>query len=265
MQSPLYPEELRAGIHTRRIGKRVHYFAEIDSTNLWAQRRAAQGGEEGEMVIAETQTQGKGRLGRRWVSPPGLNLYLSVILRPQFPPVHAPQITLMSAVAVAETVRSFIPFAPQIKWPNDILVQGKKLAGILTESSCDPERIHFVILGIGVNLNFPRDLMPESIRDRSTSILDLTGKPVDRMSFARRLIQDLDRCYGDLEEEGFPSMARRWEGFFYLRGRRVRVESMDHAVLGRAMGIDRDGALIIEGEGGALQRIVAGDVVPVEQ
>ncbi len=261
---PLQPHEVHRGLGAKRLGKRIHCFPELDSTNVYAYKRAQEGGEEGEVVIAESQTRGKGRMGRSWVSPPYLNLYLSVILKPDLPPIHAPQITLMSAVALAETIRSFIPSAPEIKWPNDIIVEGKKIAGILTESSCDPDRILFVILGIGVNLNFPRELMPETIRESATSIMILTQKPVDRTDFTRRLIQNLDRCYGDLEDKGFSSVARRWEGFFRLRGKRVRVEMMNQPISGKAMGIDGDGALIVEDEEGTLRKIVAGDVIPID-
>lgn len=264
---PLRPEEIQQGMEVQRLGRTIHYFVEIDSTNGYASKRAKEGGAEGEIVIAEGQTQGKGRMGRSWVSPRYLNLYLSVILRPKLPPVHAPQITLMSAVALAETVQFFVPFLPEIKWPNDILVGGKKLAGILAESSCEPDRLLYVVLGIGVNLNFPRELMSETIQESATSIMILTQKSVDRIAFTRRLIQNLDRCYGDLEERGFSPMARRWENFFRLRGKRVRVETqlpMDEPIFGKVMGIDDDGALILEDQRGEVKKIVAGDVIPME-
>lgn len=263
-RAPLDPEGICSRLQTERIGKKIHYLPEIDSSNIYARRRAEAGGEEGEIVIAEAQTHGRGRLGRRWVSPPYLNLYLSVILRPKLPPHQASQITLMSAVALADTVQSFIPAAPEIKWPNDIKVGGRKLAGVLTESSCDADRVHFVILGIGVNVNFPLELMPESIRQSATSLMVLARKPVDRAEFVRQLIQNLDQCYWELEERGFSLMASRWENFFLLRGKRVRVEMPDQSVSGTAMGIDGEGALILQSEGGGLKRIVAGDVIPIE-
>jgi BirA family biotin operon repressor/biotin-[acetyl-CoA-carboxylase] ligase len=262
---PLLPEEIQKELETKRLGKKIHYLAEIDSTNSYGRQRAQEGGMEGEVFIAECQTQGRGRMGRSWVSPPYLNLHLSVILRPTLPPIHAPQITLMSAVALAETVQSFIPFSPEIKWPNDILANRKKLAGTLTESACDGGKILFVVLGIGVNLNFPFELMPEAIREKATSIMILNQKPVDRNAFTRRLIQNLDQCYGDLEERGFPYISRRWEGFFQLKGKKVKVEGIGRSILGKAIGIDRDGALLVQEDGGALQRIIAGDVSPMEQ
>src|SRR6516164_7325378 len=160
----LQVHQIQDDLATTRLGKKVHYFSAVDSTNSCAWQLAEQGAQEGEIVIAESQNHGRGRLGRSWVSPPYRNLYFSVILRPQLPPTHAAQTTLMAAVALADAVASFVPVAPVIKWPNDILVKGKKLAGILTESSCDSERIEFVILGIGVNLNYPVALMPEAIR-----------------------------------------------------------------------------------------------------
>ena len=257
-------QRVRDGLATRRLGKKLHYFAEIDSTNAYARRLAEQGATEGEVIIAEAQTRGRGRLGRSWVSPPFVNLYFSVILRPQLPPAHAPQLTLMAAVALADTIASFIVTPPTIKWPNDILVGGKKLAGILTESYCDSARIEFVILGIGVNLNYPVALMPEAIRERAMSVLTLTKNKVEREAFLQRLIQDLDRCYGELEEVGFDSLAPRWEAFFGLRDKRVRVEMIDKIITGTAKGIDRDGALIVEDDRGERHRIVAGDVFPLE-
>jgi BirA family biotin operon repressor/biotin-[acetyl-CoA-carboxylase] ligase len=260
----LLPDRIQTNLHTARIGKKIHYFREIDSTNSYACKLAREGAAEGEIVIADGQRQGKGRLGRSWVSPPYLNLYLSAILRPKLAPAQAPQLTLMSAVALAETVRSFILDTPEIKWPNDILVRGKKLAGILTEASCEGDRTLFVVVGMGVNLNFPLETMPAAIRETATSIMSLSEKPVDRESFARRLIHNLDQCYGDLEESGFPSIARRWESFFYLRGKRVRVEWLDGSVSGKALGIDADGALLLEDEQGFSKRVIAGDVIPLE-
>jgi BirA family biotin operon repressor/biotin-[acetyl-CoA-carboxylase] ligase len=256
--------QVREHLDAKRLGIRFHYFTEISSTNSHARELAEKGAAEGEVVLAESQTHGRGRLGRRWESPPLANLYLSVILRPKLAPVHAPQITLMAAVALAETVGSFIPQKATIKWPNDILVNGKKLAGILTEAACVPERVEYVILGIGVNVNYPIDSMPQELRQGATSLLDLTRIEVNRESFLRRLIQDLDRCYGDLEQSGFEPLAPRWEAHFGLRGQRVRVELIDQVVVGRARGIAQDGALLVQGDDGTLQKVIAGDVIPLE-
>jgi BirA family biotin operon repressor/biotin-[acetyl-CoA-carboxylase] ligase len=263
-QRALRLELVHNGLGAQRLGTKIHYFSEIASTNSLARALADDGAGEGEIVIAEAQIAGRGRLGRRWASPAFANLYLSVVLRPKLAPAYVPQVTLMAAVALADTTAAFIPREPAIKWPNDIMAGGKKLAGILTELSCDADRVHYAILGIGVNLNYPVVMMPEEIRGRATSVCELTGKTIDRESFLRRLIQDLDRCYGELEASGFEGLAARWEARFELRGRRVRVTLLDQTVFGLAKGIDRDGALLLEDDGGALRRIVAGDVIPVE-
>jgi BirA family biotin operon repressor/biotin-[acetyl-CoA-carboxylase] ligase len=151
-----------------------------------------------------------------------------------------------------------------IKWPNDILVNGKKLAGILAEVVCRPERVEYVILGIGVNVNCPVEVMSQDLRQRATSLFDVTRLHMDREFVLRRLIQDLDRCYGDLEQFGFEAIAPRWEAHFGLRGKRVRVELLDQVLIGRARGMARDGALVVEGDDGRLQKIIAGDVIPLE-
>jgi BirA family biotin operon repressor/biotin-[acetyl-CoA-carboxylase] ligase len=260
---PLQLEALQSSLSCRHLGVKFHYYVEIDSTNTRARQLAESGAREGEIVIAEQQTRGRGRLGRDWISPAFVNLYLSVVLRPELPPAHAPQITLMAAVALADTVARFSSEPPAIKWPNDILVHGKKLAGILTESSVTLERISYVILGIGVNVNFPYALMPESIRGRATSLMECAGGTVSREAFLGRLIQDLERCYGILGEGEFSRIAQRWEGYFSLRGKRVRVEMGDQALTGIAKGIDRDGALLVEDDRGQFHRILAGDVVPL--
>jgi BirA family biotin operon repressor/biotin-[acetyl-CoA-carboxylase] ligase len=259
---PLQLDQVQNGLGAERLGTKFHYFFELDSTNLHARRLAERGAAEGEIVIAEQQTRGRGRSGRTWVSPPYVNLYFSVVLRPKLRPAHAPQITLTAAVAVAEAVDAFSPRPSVIKWPNDILIDGRKLAGILVEASSTADRVEYLILGIGINLNFPLEAMPPDIRGRATSLLALRQQGVHREAFLRRLIQDLDRCYGTLEDCGFGAIAPRWQSRFGLKGQRVRVEVGDEIFFGTATGIDPQGALILRGEDGKLQRVVAGDVIP---
>jgi BirA family biotin operon repressor/biotin-[acetyl-CoA-carboxylase] ligase len=255
---------VRALVHAERLVLTFHYFQEIDSTNAHARELAERGAGEGAIVVAESQTQGRGRLGRRWESPPCGNLYVSMVLRPNLAPRNAPQITLTAAVALVETVNRFLPVRASIKWPNDILVENRKLAGILTEAACRAERIDYVVLGIGLNVNGRVAAMPEELRGRATSMADLAGKSVSRESVLARLIQDLDRCYGELESSGFESLRARWDAGFSWRGRRVRVDLGGEAVSGTAQGIDREGALIVEDEQGRRRSIVAGDVIPLE-
>jgi BirA family transcriptional regulator, biotin operon repressor / biotin---[acetyl-CoA-carboxylase] ligase len=262
--SALDVQVVQEGLIDARFGKPFHYFHQIGSTNSHARELAEAGAAEGTVVVAESQSQGRGRLGRRWESPAYRNLYLSVILRPTLSPAHAAQITLMAAVALADVVDSYIPGQAAIKWPNDILIGNKKLAGILTEVSCDAEQVHYVILGIGINLNYASDAMPEEIRRRATSLLEITGKPVHRESFLQGLLHGIERCYGELEQAGFTALARRWQSYFAWRSRRVRVELLDQCTIGTAKGIDRDGALVLVDDHGVEQRILAGDVIPLE-
>jgi len=261
---PLNLLQVQDGLSTRRLAAKFHYFKELDSTNSYAWRLADKGAPEGEVVISEYQANGRGRLGRSWVSPPYLNLYFSVILRPNLAPTDAPQLTLMTAVALADTIGAFVPKPALIKWPNDILLEDKKVAGVLAESSCSSTRIEFVILGIGINVNFARESMPDSIRQRATSLLDAAGHAIGREDLLRRLIQDLDRCYGILEEDGFSPIAARWKSRFGLQGHRVRVNMIDQSFSGEAIGIDRDGALLVKTNDGTVARVIAGDVVPGE-
>jgi len=259
----LSAERIQAGVASPQFGRTIYCLDQVDSTNLFARRRAEQGASEGELVFAEEQTQGKGRLGRTWFSPPHLNLYFSLILRPEFGAAQASHVTLMAAVALAETLESVLSDPPEIKWPNDILVRGRKLAGILTESSCEGTRIRFVILGIGVNVNVPDDLMPVAIRETATSLYQVTGREFDRNRLAALLIQGLERCYKDLAGAGFAALTARWERYFRLKGRPIQVQMLDQITRGTALGIDADGALIIRDQEGVTQRILAGDVFPM--
>src|SRR4030042_44730 len=184
----LTPSEVKPSLKTRWMGKVIHYFARLDSTNSKAYELATRGAEEGEVVISECQGKGKGRLGRDWFSPPYLNLYLSVILRPKIPPHQAPLITLMAAVATAEAIEKYSGLRPLIKCPNDILLKGRKVEGLLNELQSDTDRIHFVILGIGVNLNVDRQRFPQMIRDRATSLKEGMGRKISRKAFLAMLL-----------------------------------------------------------------------------
>lgn len=263
-QAPLDPSSVADLIGAGRLGGSFHYRSRIDSTNALARELAESGAAEGEIVVAEAQTLGRGRLGRRWDSPPHVNLYLSVILRPRLAPRHAPQITLTAAVALAETVSAILGRRPEIKWPNDILLGGKKLAGILTEAACDAERVNYVILGIGLNVNYRSEAMPAELRDRATSLAQIAGRNFPREAVLARLIQDLDRCYGVLEEAGFHALRPSWEGYFGLRGRTVRAEHGGRTIVGRALGIDAEGGLIVQGADERSYTVVAGDVIAME-
>jgi BirA family biotin operon repressor/biotin-[acetyl-CoA-carboxylase] ligase len=261
---PIRIEEIRRRFVGKRLGGKISYFERVDSTNQRAYARAQEAEAAGEIFIAEEQTAGRGRLGRKWESPANVNLYLSAIVKPRINAADLPLLTLTSAVAVAEVLGSFAAVPPEVKWPNDVLIAGKKIAGILTESACEADRLLFAIVGIGVNLNLSLESTPEAIRRTATSLLTVNGAPVDRTLFACRLIEGLDRCYGELEQQGFVGLAERWTRLFSLRGKMVKVDGGGRSIYGTALGIDRDGALILEDQSGGRARALAGDVIPLD-
>jgi BirA family biotin operon repressor/biotin-[acetyl-CoA-carboxylase] ligase len=242
------------------MGRTIHYFQSIDSTNSKAYQLALQGAKEGEVVIAESQVEGKGRLGRRWFSPSFLNLYLSLILRPPIPPHRASLITLMAAVATADAIQNYSGLLPQIKWPNDVLLRGRKVAGLLNEIQSEMDRIHFVILGIGVNLNMDAKMFPKEIRTMATSLKREMEKNISRKDFLLSLLAALEIWYATFLREGDRPVLEAWRGRAKIEGKRVNVSSFGENLSGVAVDIDSDGALILETEEGELRRIVAGDV-----
>jgi len=256
----LTPPELKPILNTKWMGRVIHHFHTIDSTNSMAYQLALGGAREGEVVIAESQKKGRGRLGRDWFSPPSLNLYLSVILRPKIPPQQASLITLMAAVATADAIQKFSCLVPLIKWPNDILVKGRKVAGLLNEIHSEMDRIHFVVLGIGVNLNADTKMFPKEIRAKATSLKNQMGQTISRKAFLSCLLQELERWYAIFLEEGGSPVLKVWRDRAQIKGRDVKVSSFGETLAGKAIDVDSDGALILQMKDGGRKRIVAGDI-----
>lgn len=261
VQVPDRLTELELGplVTTHDIGRTLHHREVVASTSDIAFRLAAEGALHGEVVLAEQQTRGRGRRGRPWVSPPRKNLYLSVVLRPEIDPRRAPELTFVAAVATAETVLE-AGCAAQLKWPNDVEVDGRKVAGILTELSAEPGQIHFVVLGIGVNLNADAADFPDELRGRATSVKLARGIPVPRALFCAALLKKLEDGYDRWTEEGFPAVRHRWTALASTPGQRVRVTVGDRDVEGVAEGVDESGALVVRDDAGRTERVVAGDV-----
>jgi len=261
LQSPdlLTPTEVNPILKTKWIGRTIHYFHTIDSTNSKAYELALGGAQEGEVVIAESQEKGRGRLARHWFSPPFSNLYLSVILRPPIPPHQASLITLMAAVATADAIKNFSGLRPLIKWPNDILLKDRKVAGLLNEIHSEADRIHFVILGIGVNLNVDGKMFPKEIRAVATSLKSEMGQTISRKAFLQFLLQELEGWYSVFMKEGGDAILKAWKDRAHIKGRQVKVASFGETLVGVAVDVDSDGALILKTEEGQ-KRIVAGDV-----
>jgi BirA family biotin operon repressor/biotin-[acetyl-CoA-carboxylase] ligase len=254
------PSEIAAHLQSNVLGRVIHYEETVDSTNRVARELARSGAVEGTVVVADGQTAGRGRLGRAWFSPPGLNLYLSVVLRPSVPPARGPQLALVAASAVAATIVELSGARPAIKWPNDVLLGGRKVAGILTEMDSEADRVAFVVVGIGINLNMTREALTPELRPIATSLRDEIGREIDRAAFAGRLLAELERRYGRYTAEGFGALREEWESYSCLTGREVRVVGGNGRTDGRVLGIDEQGALRLRGADGVVRQILAGDV-----
>jgi BirA family biotin operon repressor/biotin-[acetyl-CoA-carboxylase] ligase len=254
-------EEIQEKLNATRIGRQLVCLPETTSTNADAFHLAEAGAEEGTTVIADAQIGGKGRRGRVWSSPSGVNLYCSVVLRPAIMPHEAPQLTFLSAVAVARAIAQATALEPEIKWPNDVLISGRKVAGLLNEMSAETDRVNFVILGIGVNLNMTPAQFPAEVRTPATSLLLEQGLPVNRAQFAARMLGELDRLYTDFLHHGFGPVRDEWQQRCNANGREVVVsEAGVETVRGLFHGIDGDGALLLRFPDGTLERILSGDV-----
>jgi BirA family biotin operon repressor/biotin-[acetyl-CoA-carboxylase] ligase len=259
----LHVLEADPGIRTDRIGRSILVKDVTESTNddLWELGR--QGAEEGTVLIAEMQRAGKGRRGRQWVGPANRNLYMSVLLRPPFPPADAAMVTLMAGVVLCEALQEVFPLQPEIKWPNDLLLEGRKAAGILAEMDAEQESIHFLILGIGVNLNMSRDMFPEDLRYPATSVQLVLGRPVERLPFVRRLLEHLDRGYERLLLDRGASVLKDWNRYCAHPEERLEVSTAKGTLQGRFQGLDEEGSMILETSPGRIEKIRAGDVVRV--
>lgn len=257
----MWIEDLRQTCRDRLIGNEIFFFSEIDSTNREAHDRARGGAREGTVILADSQSRGKGRLGRSWESPPGANLYLSIILRPPISLSHAPQITLLAGVAAARALSGVSGLECLIKWPNDILLRGKKLAGILAEMEGEGSRVGFIILGIGVNVNWRREDFPADLGVTATSLHAESGKEISRAAAAAGLFRELEKEYTAFLREGFSARLRdEWNQLSWINGKQVTLSSPEGTLSGRALGLDTDGALLLLDGEGKTRRFIAGDV-----
>ncbi len=256
----LLPEEIASGLDTHFMGKRIVYREEVTSTQGVAGELARRGVEEGAVAICERQTQGRGRKGRSWASPAGGGVYLSVILRPDLAPGEASKIALVAGVAVIKAIERLTPLRARIKWPNDIILNGKKVGGILAEMNCEMDRIDYIILGIGVNVNTRRSALPESVGEIATSLAEEGGEHVSRVKFVQYLLAELETLYTRLLLSGFGPIRQEWKALTNTLGSWVSVTGLGEDIVGEAVDIDDDGFLLVKKEDGDIARIVSGDV-----
>jgi BirA family biotin operon repressor/biotin-[acetyl-CoA-carboxylase] ligase len=235
------------------LEQRIHYFPEIDSTMDAARELAKKGAEEGTIVIAEAQTRGRGRLSREWLSPEG-GIYFTLILRPRISPTFAPRINLMASVAVAATIRKLFGLKAELKWPNDVLIQGKKVCGILAEMDAEMDVVNFVNVGIGINANTS---VPQ-FEKTATSLKDSLGREISRKEFLSALLVEINRWQALLMEA---DLLEEWKKLSVTLNKDVRIMSLGEEVTGQAIDIDATGALILKGKDGSLRTVLVGDCI----
>lgn len=245
---------------TKVIGRDIRVFEQTTSTNDVIEKLARDGVKEGAVVFAESQTKGRGRLGRKWMSPARKGLWFSVLLRPNLRPQETTQLTVAAAAALWRAIHNETGLQPEIKWPNDLLLRGRKTAGILTELSAEVDRVKYVILGIGVDVNLSASEFPSELRKLATSLKIETGKPVSRPELATAILRELDHDYARICSGQFAAVADEWEQHCTTIGKNVAIHIGDRWVRGRAESLDADGALLLRTDHGHLERIIGGDV-----
>jgi BirA family biotin operon repressor/biotin-[acetyl-CoA-carboxylase] ligase len=250
----------RLGV-TQVVGRDIQVFEQTTSTNDVAEKLARDGVKEGVAVFAESQTKGRGRLGRAWMSPLRKGLWFSVLLRPDLPPQETTQLTILSATAIRRAIKTVTGLSAEIKWPNDLLLRGRKVAGILTELSAELDRVRHVIVGIGVDVNQDAQGFPGELRKTATSLKIESGAEVSRPELAVEILRELDHDYARLGPGKFSEVADEWEAACVTIGRNVTVHAGDRRFKGRAESLDDDGALLIRTEHGHLERVMGGDVI----
>jgi len=232
-----------------------------DSTNRVAMEMAENGAKHGTVVVADAQTAGRGRMGRRWVSPAGKNLYVSLLLRPSVPTVDAPSLALVAGVALADAVEA-VGVPASLKWPNDLYCGGRKAAGILAEMASDPDGVRHVVIGVGLNVNMEEADFPADLRDTATSLRIRAGRAFRRVDVLARLLDAFGTRYAEFLGGGFASLRDGWDRRDFLRGRRVLLRRQGGEGWGTADGLDTAGALRFLPDGGPpIESVHSGEIL----
>jgi BirA family biotin operon repressor/biotin-[acetyl-CoA-carboxylase] ligase len=254
----LLPDELTHSLGTKLIGRKIYYFDHLSSTMDMAMHLGNKNAAEGTLVIAESQTKGRGRLGRSWISPKYKGIYLSLILKPEILPANASIITLMTAVSICDGIKQISGIEPQIKWPNDILIHNKKLGGILTELKAELDATGFVIVGIGLNVNNDSDeLVEEAISLKVAN----SQENINRIELLQEILRKIEENYLILQKNQSPAILEKWRNYNVTLGRRIKIICHKEQLEGEAVDIDRDGGLLVRRDSGIVEKFMAGDVV----
>lgn len=260
MSKKIRIERVQEDLSTECLGRIIVYSHKVDSTNNWAKELALQSAPEGTVTISRTQTSGRGRLGRSWLSPEG-GLWFSLILRPELYPTEAVKLIFVAGLAVARTLHEMFDLDAKTDWPNDVTVNGRKICGILTEMNTTGETVNFIVVGIGINANFDVEkVFPESLRKAATSLKNELGKRVCLEDLLRALLEGLETSYKRIKREGFNSILEEWKSYSSFLGCQVEVISPTEKLRGLALDVDNEGALVLGLEDGTTKRVLAGDL-----
>ena len=259
----LAPKLLARGLRGTPFAKHIFHFFKVDSTNTVAMRLGEEGEAHGTVVVAEEQTSGRGRAGHSWHSEKAAGIYVSVLLRPQISPMLAPALTLVAGLAAYDAIAEQSGLPPDIRWPNDVLLKGKKVCGILTEMQAEPDRMHFAVIGIGINVNQPK--MPIELASIATSMRMETGRVHSRLELLARLLRHLERYYNQFIAEGAAPILRRFaEVSSYFEGKRVRISTSTDNFVGTTAGLEPMGILRVKREDGQIESVISGTVAEAE-
>lgn len=251
---------IKKHLNTQTYGQTIHYYETLESTQFIAHDESQNGAQDGTLIISEEQTLGKGRMSRPWNSTFGKGIWMSLIVRPNLAPHQAPQMTLVAAVAVTRAIEEITGIHPDIKWPNDILINGKKVTGILTELQADPDRVKAIILGIGINVNQSPDDFPVELSTIATSLKIALGSEVNRSKLIAKVLEFLEQYTKIYEMHGFAPIKLLWEGYSNTVGKRIRAVMLNEVLDGTAIGISDEGLLKIRLEDGTVRGIYSADI-----
>jgi BirA family biotin operon repressor/biotin-[acetyl-CoA-carboxylase] ligase len=253
-------DEIRLGLTTEFIGRNLHYEESVESTQRIAHQLAAEDVPEGTVILAEEQIAGKGRMNRKWHSPKYTGVWMSLILRPNIPLTKAPQLTLLTAVAVVQAMEEVTGLTPEIKWPNDILINGKKVTGILTELQAEADRIHSIIIGIGINVNQKKADFPIELQEMASSLFIEKGEKISRAALIRSIFKHFEKLYMLYLEKGFFPIKLLWEGYAVSIGKILKARTLTKVIEGKALGITDEGVLELEDNTGMIHHIYSADI-----
>lgn len=242
----LLPEEIHCFMKTKYVGQKIRFVEQTESTQHLAHEWAKEGAEPGSLVVADEQTSGKGRMGRHWHSPAGDGIWMSLLLKPSIPLVHTPHLTLLVSVAVTRALRAETGAKIGIKWPNDLLIKGRKVCGILTEVRAEADRIHYCVAGIGINVHTPPETLPPELKSIAVSLSEVTEKPLHRAQIVARCCLEIEKLLELYDAQGFSPLKSLWESHALILGKRITVSTADGRREGIAEGLDDSGALLLK-------------------